>query len=83
MEYIFELVKSKIEDMLLDGKQMKQIDKVCKMENDFLKDLSQEKQTQYRNLELEKLKSSGLETDRIIQLAIQITKDIYKWQHIV
>ena len=69
MEYIFELVKSKIEDMLLDGKQMKQLDK--------------EKQTQYRNLELEKLKSSGLETDRIIQLAIQITKDIYKWQHIV
>lgn len=83
MEYIFELVKSKIEDMLLDGKQMKQLDKVCKIENDFLKDLSQEKQTQYKNLELEKLESAGLETDRIIQLAIQITKDIYKWQHIV
>ena len=78
MEYIFELVKSKIGDMLLDGKQMKQIDKVCKMENDFLKDLSIEKRDEYRNLEWQKLKSAGLETDRIIQLAIQITKDIYK-----
>lgn len=78
MDILINLIMGKVEEEDRDGKAERQLGIIVKKEDEFLKDFSKEKRSQYLDLEMEKLKYQGMETEQAVRVAIKILKEIYK-----
>lgn len=80
MRYIIELVKNTLEDKKQSAEEQLQLNKICELEDKFIKGFSKEKLKEYFDLDIEKGQLHNLEIDHIIEITFKICSEIFN-QH--
>ena len=77
MYYLIDFIKSQLELEPISAEYKLQLQKLCEIEDKFLEGLSEDKQKEYHNLELEKGQLQSMEIDQAIVLTYQICKELF------
>ena len=77
MEYIKRLVHDILEESKITAEQQLQLNKICELEDKFVKDFSKDKWKEYFYLNNEKGQLHNLEIDRVIEITYKICKDLF------
>ena len=77
MNHVLQLVKDILEDEKPTAEEQLQLNKVCELENKFVKDFSKEKWKEYFDLDIEKGQLHILEIDHIIEITYKVCKEIF------
>ena len=74
LNHVLQLVKDTLENEKLSAEEQLQLTKICKLENNFVKDFSKEKWIEYFNLEIEKGQLVNLQIDHVVEITFNICK---------
>lgn len=77
MKYIIELVKNALDDKNQSSKEQLQLNKICELEDKFVKGFSKAKWKEYFDLEIEKGQLHNIEIDHAIEITYKICKEIF------
>ena len=77
MKHIIEIVMNILESEKRSAEIQLQLNKICKLEDEFTKDLSKEKWHTYINLDNEKAQLHSLEIEHIIEITFKVCKEIF------
>lgn len=75
-ETLIEFIKEKYYEQKMSAEYQLQVNKIVELEDKFTKDFSKDKWSEYFNLDLEKGQIHSLRIDQILDLAIEILRDI-------
>lgn len=78
MEDLVKLIIDKFEKEDRTGEMERQLEKIVKMEDDFVKEFKKEKWNEYFDLDGEKLCYHGMRIEQVVRVAIKVLKEIYK-----
>ncbi len=78
MKYIVEIIKNILEDEKRSADEQLQLNKICELEDKFIKGFSKEKCKEYFNLDLEKGQLHNIEIDHIIKVTYKVCKNLFK-----
>lgn len=81
MNHVLRLVKDILEDEKRTAEEQLQLNKICELEDKFVKDFSKEKWKEYFDLDIEKGQLHNLEIDRVIEITYKVCKDIFIAHH--
>ena len=77
MNHVLRLVRDILEDERQTVEEELQINKICELEDKFVKDFSKEKWKEYFDLDIEKGQLHNLEIDRVIEITYKICKELF------
>ena len=77
MNHVLQLVGDILESEKMSAEVRLQLNKICELEDTFVKGLSKEKWKEYFNLDIEKGQLHNLEIDHVIELTFKICFDIF------
>ena len=77
MNHVLQLVRDILESEKMTVEMQLQLNKVCELEDAFVKGFSKEKWKEYFNLDIEKGQLHNLEIDHVIELTFKICFDIF------
>ncbi len=77
MEHIIEIVMNILESEKQSAEMQLQLNKICKLEDAFIKEFSKEKWHKYIDLDNEKAQLHSLEIDRIIEITYNVCRQIF------
>lgn len=77
MNHVLQLVRDILESEKMTAEMQLQLNKICELEDAFVKGFSKEKWKEYFNLDIEKGQLHNLEIDHIIELTFKICFDIF------
>ena len=77
MNYVLQLVRDILESEKMTAEMQLQLNKICELENAFVKGFSKDKWKEYFNLDIEKGQLHNLEVDHVIELTFKICFDIF------
>ena len=77
MNHVLQLVRDILESEKMTAEMQLQLNKICELEDTFVKGLSKEKWKEYFNLDIEKGQLHNLEIDHVIELTFKICFDIF------
>lgn len=77
MNHVLQLVRDILESEKLSAEMQLQLNKICELEDAFVKGFSKEKWKEYFNLDIEKGQLHNLEIDHVIELTFKICFDIF------
>ena len=77
MNHVLQLVRDILESEKMPAEMQLQLNKICELEDAFVKGFSKEKWKEYFNLDIEKGQLHNLEIDHVIELTFKICFDIF------
>ena len=77
MNHVLQLVRDILESEKMSAEMQLQLNKICELEDAFVKGFSKEKWKEYFNLDIEKGQLHNLEIDHVIELTFKICSDIF------
>ena len=77
MNHVLQLVRDILESEKMSAEMQLQLNKICELEDTFVKDFSKEKWKEYFDLDIEKGQLHNLEIDHVIELTFKICADIF------
>ena len=78
MNHVLQLVKGILENEKMSAEMQLQLNKICELEDTFVKGFSKEKWKEYFNLDIEKGQLHNLEIDHVIEIAYKVCKELLK-----
>ena len=76
LNHVLQLVRDILENEKRTAEEQLQLNKVCELEDKFVKGFSKEKWKEYFDLDIEKGQLHSLEIDRVIEITYNICKEI-------
>ncbi len=76
MNHVFGLVKDTLENEKLSAEEQLQVNKICELEDEFVKNFSK-KWRDYFNLDIEKGQLVNLQIDHIVEINYNICKKLF------
>lgn len=77
MNHVLQLVRDILESEKMTAEMQLQLNKICELEDAFVKGFSKDKWKEYFNLDIEKGQLHKLEIDHAIELTFKICFDIF------
>ena len=77
MNHVLQLVRDILETEKMSAEMQLQLNKICDLEDAFVKGFSKDKWKEYFNLDIEKGQLHNLEIDHVIELTFKICFDIF------
>lgn len=77
MKHVLQLVRDILENEKRTAEEQLQLNKICELEDKFVKGFSKEKWKEYFDLDIEKGQLHNLEIDRVIEITYKICKEIF------
>lgn len=78
LNHVLQLVRDILENEKITPEEQLQLNKICELEDKFVKGLSKEKWKEYFDLDIEKGQLHNLEIDHVIEITYKICKNIFK-----
>ena len=77
LNHVLQLVRDILENEKRTAEEQLQLNKICDLEDKFVKGFSKEKWKEYFNLDIEKGQLANLQIDRVIEITFKICKDLF------
>lgn len=77
LNHVLQLVRDILENEKRPAEEQLQLNKICELEDKFVKGFSKEKWKEYFDLDLEKGQLHNLEIDRVIEITYKVCKDLF------
>lgn len=77
LNHVFGLVRDILENEKRTAEVQLQLNKVCELEDKFVKDFSKEKWKEYFDLYIDKGQLHSLEIDHVIEITYKICKELF------
>lgn len=78
MNHVLQLVRDILESEKMSAEMQLQLNKICELEDSFVKGFSKDKWKEYFNLDIEKVQLHNLEIDHVIEITYRVVKEIIK-----
>ena len=78
MNHVLRLVKDILEDEKRTAEEQLQLNKICELEDKFVKGFSKDKWKEYFDLDIEKGQLHNLEIDRVIEITYKVCKELFQ-----
>lgn len=78
LNHVLQLVKDTLENEKLSAEEQLQLNKICELEDVFVKNFSKEKWQEYFNLDIEKGQLVNLQIDHIVEITYNVVKELIK-----
>ena len=78
MNEIINMVHSVLDDKKITAEEQLQLNKICELEDSFVKEFTKDKWKEYFNLDIEKGKLYSLQSDEIIEITYKLCKKLFK-----
>ena len=78
LNHILQLVKDTLENEKLSAEEQLQLNKICELEDVFVKNFSKEKWQEYFNLDIEKGQLVNLQIDHVVEITYNVVKELIK-----
>ena len=75
---ILDMVHSILEEQKITAEEQLQLNKICDLEDKFVKGFSKEKWKEYFELDIEKSCLSGMQTDKAIFVTYELCKKLFQ-----
>lgn len=77
MNHVLQLVRDILESDKISAEERLQLNKICELEDKFVKDFSKEKWREYFDLDIEKGQLVNLQIDHIVEITYIICKKLF------
>ena len=77
LNHVLQLVRDTLENEKLGAEEQLQLNKICELEDAFVKGFSKEKWKEYFNLDIEKGQLHTLEIDHVIEITYKVCKKLF------
>ena len=77
MNHVLQLVRDILEREKMCAEMQLQLNKICELEDAFVKGFSKEKWKEYFNLDIEKGQLHNLEIDHVIEITYKVCKELF------
>lgn len=77
LNHVLQLVRDILENEKRTVQEQLQLNKICELEDKFVKGFSKEKWKEYFDLDLEKGQLASLQIDRVIEIAYNVCKELF------
>ena len=74
---VLQLVRDILENEKITTEEQLQLNKICELEDKFVKDFSKEKWKEYFDLDIEKGQLHSLEIGHVIEITFEICKKLF------
>lgn len=76
LNHVLQLVRDILENEKITAEEQLQLNKICELEDKFVKGFSKEKWKEYFDLDIEKSQLHNLEIDHVIDITYKVCKEI-------
>ena len=80
LNHVLQLVRDILENEKISAEEQLQLNKICELEDKFVKDFSKEKWREYFDLDIEKGQLVNLQIDQVIKITFKICSKLFN-QH--
>lgn len=77
MNHVLQLVRDILDNEKMSAEMQLQLNKICKLEDAFVKGFSKDKWKEYFNLYIEKGQLHNLEIDHVIEITYKVCKNLF------
>ena len=77
MNHVLQLVRDILESEKMSAEMQLQLNKICELEDTFVKGFSKGKWKEYFNLDIEKGQLHNLEIDHVIEITYKVCKELF------
>lgn len=77
LNHVLQLVRDILENEKRTAEEQLQLNKICELEDKFVKGFSKEKWKEYFDLDIEKGQLHSIEIDRVIEITYRVVKDLF------
>mgnify|MGYP003307350298 CR=1 FL=1 len=77
LSHVLRLVKDILNNEKLSAEMQLQVSKIVELEDNFTKDFSKKKRSEYLDLEIEKGQLHNLEIDHVIEITYKVCKELF------
>ena len=74
---IIQIIKERFQEQKMNAEMQLQLNKICELEDAFVKGFSKEKWKEYFNLDIEKGQLHNLEIDHVIEITYKLCKKLF------
>ena len=78
MNHVLQLVRDILESEEISAEEQLQLNKICELEDKFVKDFSKDKWREYFDLDVEKGQLVNLQIDHVIEITYSICKKLFQ-----
>lgn len=78
MNHVLRLVRDILESEKMSAEMQLQLNKICELEDTFVKGFSKEKWREYFNLDIEKGQLHNLEIDHVVEITYRVCKKLFQ-----
>ena len=78
MNHVLQLVRDILENEKISAEEQLQLNKICELEDAFVKDFSKEKWREYFDLDIEKGQLVNLQIDHVVEITYNVFKKLFK-----
>ncbi len=76
MNHVLQLVKDILKNEKISAEEQLQLNKICELEDKFVKGFSKEKWREYFDLDVEKGQLVNLQIDHIVEITYRVVKEL-------
>ena len=78
LNHVLQLVRDTLENEKLSAEEQLQLNKICELEDKFVKGFSKEKWREYFDLDVEKGQLVNLQNDHVVEITYRICKKSFQ-----
>ena len=78
LKNVIRLVKDILQDQKITTEEQLQLNKICELEDKFVKGFSKDKWREYFDLDVEKGQLVNLQIDQVIKITCEVCKKLFK-----
>ena len=78
LKNVIRLVRDILQDQKITAEEQLQLNKICELEDNFVKGFSKDKWREYFDLDVEKGQLVNLEIDHIVEITYNICKKLFR-----
>ena len=78
LKNVIRLVKDILQDQKITAEEQLQLNKICELEDNFVKGFSKDKWREYFDLDVEKGQLVNLQIDQVIKITYEVCKKLFK-----
>lgn len=76
LNHVLQLVKDILKNEKISAEEQLQLNKICELEDKFLKGFSKEKWREYFDLDVEKGQLVNLQIDHVVEITYRVVKEL-------
>lgn len=77
MNHVLQLVRDTLENEKLSAEEQLQLNKICELEDKFVKGFSKDKWREYFDLDIEKGQLVNLQIEHVVEITYNICKKLF------